>query len=81
LEILDKLLEGKEYLAGSQRTLADISMRCTLCTSEVLSIDLAKFPNSSKWLERVKKVLPFEEINTKGMQSLSLFLQSLKHTS
>lgn len=82
LAILDSMMQGKKYLSGSRRSLADTSMRATLATSQLLSqIDLSKYPNIDSWYQMIQNELPVDEINHEGVKSLGEFLKSMKAAS
>jgi glutathione S-transferase len=49
LPIVDQQLSKGAYIAGSQLSLADISLLSVLDPAEVAGIDLAPYPNISKW--------------------------------
>ncbi|XP_033236577.1 glutathione S-transferase T2-like [Drosophila pseudoobscura] len=72
-QLLNTFLEDQEYVAGSQLTIADISILATISTIEVVDFDLKKYPNVDKWYANAKKVTP-------GWDETSPGLQILKHT-
>ncbi|GAB7346459.1 hypothetical protein MBLNU457_5151t1 [Dothideomycetes sp. NU457] len=51
--ILDKALEGKEYLVGNKYSVADIANFSWVNVSYFAGIDLKQFPNVYKWWERI----------------------------
>jgi len=51
--ILDKALEGKEYLVGNKYSVADIANFSWVNVSYFAGIDLKQFPNVNKWWERI----------------------------
>jgi glutathione S-transferase len=53
LKIVDGHLAGREYMVGSQATIADLSMCGYLYFGDELSVDLAAFPNVQAWLGRI----------------------------
>lgn len=53
LEILEKHLEGKEYILGDKFSVADINASITLSYGKYVEIDLSKFPNITAWLNRL----------------------------
>jgi GST-like protein len=59
LAILDKHLEGRDYLTGSQCTLADLDIVSVLGWGlYMVKIDTRPYPNLAAWLERTNKRLP-----------------------
>ncbi|WP_373356761.1 glutathione S-transferase family protein [Pseudoroseicyclus sp. CXY001] len=49
LSVLDKGLEGKDYIAGDQMTLADISLACTAATLAQAGLLLEPYPAVAAW--------------------------------
>jgi glutathione S-transferase len=54
-KILDDALAGKNYLLGSQITLADYSVAGFLMYKDSAKIPLEKFPNILKWFARIEE--------------------------
>lgn len=50
LEVLDRALEGRAYLTGDSFTVADLNVGCGLRNAAKLKVDLAPFPQASRWL-------------------------------
>ncbi|KAH8306484.1 hypothetical protein KR018_012669, partial [Drosophila ironensis] len=67
-EFLNTFLEGQDYVAGNQLTLADISILSTVSTFDVFEFEIAQYPNVNRWYENAKKVTPGWEDNLQGMQ-------------
>nr|CAD7406795.1 unnamed protein product [Timema cristinae] len=73
VQFLDKFLEGQQWVAGSNLTIADISIVVTLSSAEVLgySVNPSKYPNVSRWLIKAKKTIPgYAELNGPGLKDL-----------
>nr|CAD7423568.1 unnamed protein product [Timema monikensis] len=73
VQFLDKFLEGQQWVAGSNLTIADISIAVTLSSAEVLgySVNPSKYPNVSRWLIKAKKTIPgYAELNGPGLKDL-----------
>ncbi|PNS19145.1 Elongation factor 1-gamma 1 [Sphaceloma murrayae] len=51
--VLDKQLEGKEYLVGDKYSIADIANFSWVNVSYFAGVDLSQFPNLHKWWERI----------------------------
>ncbi|SPP80474.1 glutathione S-transferase D4-like isoform X1 [Drosophila guanche] len=77
-ELLNTFLEGQVYVAGSQLTIADISILSTISTVEVVDFDLKKYPNVAKWYANVKKVTPGWEETLPDLLAMKPFLQPKK---
>ncbi|XP_017143663.1 glutathione S-transferase D4-like [Drosophila miranda] len=67
--LLNTFLEGQEYVAGSQLTIADISILATISTIELVDFDLKKYPNVARWYANAKKVTPGWEETVEGLYS------------
>ncbi|XP_043463059.1 glutathione S-transferase 1-1-like [Leptopilina heterotoma] len=70
-EMLDKYLEGQDYVAGKNLTIADLSITATVTTSEVFGFDVSKYENVSRWLEKMKTSAPgYRKANGEGLEML-----------
>ncbi|XP_022208466.2 glutathione S-transferase T2-like [Drosophila obscura] len=77
-ELLNTFLEGQAYVAGSQLTIADISILATISTFELVDIDLKKYPNVARWYANAKKVTPGWEENLEGLLSRKQLFEEIK---
>ncbi|XP_034178979.2 glutathione S-transferase 1-1-like isoform X1 [Osmia lignaria lignaria] len=78
LAFMEKMLEGQNYVAGNNLTVADLSIVSTVSTMEVLGYDLSKFKNVSKWLAKMKSEAPkYEEFNHKGVLAFKALADSM----
>lgn len=78
-KFFDTFLEGQEYAAGNELTVADLSLVATVSTFDVLGFDLSPYKNVSRWYQKVKATAPgYEEANGKNVQ---LFKQLVDHLS
>lgn len=76
-KLFDTFLEGQEYSAGKDLTLADIALVTTVSTFDVLGFDLSPYKNVSRWYQKVKATAPgYEEANGKNVQ---IFKQMVDH--
>lgn len=66
VEFLNTFLEGHQYAAGDQLTIADLSLAASAATYEVAGFDFSKYPNVHAWLERCKKNAPGYDLNQAG---------------
>ncbi|KAH8388420.1 hypothetical protein KR093_005984, partial [Drosophila rubida] len=64
---LNTFLEGQEYMAGSQLTIADISLLATVSTFTITDFKLSDYPNVERWYENAQKVTPGWEENWEGL--------------
>lgn len=70
-EMLDKYLEGQDYVAGKNLTIADLSITATVTTSEAFGFDVSKYGNVSRWLEKMKTSAPgYRKANAEGLEML-----------
>ncbi|XP_041674861.1 LOW QUALITY PROTEIN: glutathione S-transferase D4-like [Drosophila eugracilis] len=69
-DFLNTFLEGQEYVAGDQYTVADIGILASVSTFDALEFDISKYPNVAKWYENVKKITPGWEENWQGAQDV-----------
>lgn len=75
LSFLDKFLEGENYVAGKNMTLADLSIVTTVSTIEVVDYDLGKYENVARWFAKVKSEIPkYEEYNDVGLKMFKAFV-------
>ncbi|KAJ9583904.1 hypothetical protein L9F63_021752, partial [Diploptera punctata] len=57
-QLLDKFLEGQDWVAGNNITIADYALSITAAYAIPLQYDISKYKNVTNWLTRVKKTLP-----------------------
>ncbi|XP_049856956.1 glutathione S-transferase D7-like [Schistocerca gregaria] len=61
LDTLSRMLDGKQWLAGDNVTLADYAVAVSLATLEYnteFAIDAAKHPNITQWISRLEESSP-----------------------
>ncbi|XP_021693938.1 glutathione S-transferase 1 [Aedes aegypti] len=74
VEMLDKFLEGKQFVAGGDGlTVADISILATMTTFDVAGYDLGKYRNVGEWYKRVSAVTPGWKENRRGALQAILY--------
>jgi len=84
LEQFDKLLEGKQWAAGDNITIADCTLVATVASIEIMGFDISGYKNVSKWYGKCKEVMKdyYEECNEQGNKEWKEFitavLQNLK---
>ncbi|XP_069700624.1 glutathione S-transferase D4-like isoform X1 [Periplaneta americana] len=77
LELLDKFLDGQQWVAGSDITIADYAIAVTLSVTSVVNIDISKYTNITKWFERVQKTIEgFSELQEEGNAELLKMIPS-----
>ncbi|XP_024946138.1 uncharacterized protein LOC107273071 [Cephus cinctus] len=75
-EILDKFLEGQDYVAGRSLTIADLSLVASVTTAEAFGFDFAKFRNVTRWLKKVKTFAPgYRKANGEGAESMKKLIE------
>ncbi|KAK2588571.1 hypothetical protein KPH14_006345 [Odynerus spinipes] len=68
-EILNTFLDGIDYVAGENLTIADFSISTTICLLESFDFDIGRYDNVAAWYSRCKAVMEkfgFEEIHAPG---------------
>ncbi|XP_017000359.2 uncharacterized protein [Drosophila takahashii] len=78
---LNTFLEGQEYVAGDQYTVADIAILASVSTFDALEFDISKYPNVAKWYENVKKITPGWEENWQGAQDVKKVVDEKKNVA
>lgn len=73
-ELLDRFLDGEEYVAGDFLTIADLCLVTTVASFEAIGIDIEKYPNVWKWYENMLEVMPGNNIHKAGVEA---FLNSI----
>ncbi|XP_017041192.1 glutathione S-transferase D7-like [Drosophila ficusphila] len=69
-ELLNTFLEGHDYVAGDQLTVADISILATVSTFVIIGFDISKYPNVERWYANAQKVTPGWDENWSGLLQL-----------
>ena len=65
-QTIEVFLTGNDYLAGNSLTLADLFLwPITESGAQVIPIDADKFPNFTRWVEKMRE-LPTYEFNKQG---------------
>lgn len=52
-DVLDKRLDGRQYVVGDAMTLADLTLAPPLMYAEQTQVPLAEFPNVQRWFSRI----------------------------
>ncbi|KAJ4433393.1 hypothetical protein ANN_15652 [Periplaneta americana] len=76
-ELLDKFLEGQEWVAGSNITVADYSIVVSVSITEAMGYDISKYQNVARWFSKAKKTMVgFSEIEGKGNEEMKKMIQA-----
>uniref|UniRef100_A0A1I8Q1N3 Uncharacterized protein n=2 Tax=Stomoxys calcitrans TaxID=35570 RepID=A0A1I8Q1N3_STOCA len=68
---LEAFLTKGQYVVGNDMTLADISINTTLVTLNLLlPVNAEKYPLTVAWMERMKSLPDYDEVNIKGAEAL-----------
>ena len=54
--VLDKRLDGKQYVVGNALTLADLTLASSLMYAKQADVPLAEFPNVQAWFSRITEL-------------------------
>ncbi|XP_043652678.1 glutathione S-transferase D7 [Drosophila teissieri] len=77
LGFLNTFLEGQDFVAGNQLTVADIVILATISTVQMFAFDLSKFPNVERWFNNAQKVTPGWEQNVETLKQAKKFLDDV----
>ncbi|GLV42297.1 Glutathione S transferase E12 [Carabus blaptoides fortunei] len=73
---LETFLENRKWLAGDDMTIADLCNGSSVISVEVIAsrvpVTLDNFPRIQEWVNRLKEIPYFEEINKPGLQQLGM---------
>lgn len=70
------------YITGSSLTIADFSCAATVSTAMgLIPMDEQKYPKIYAWLDRLKTLPYFEEVNGRGAAELPKIIQTIMETN
>ena len=71
--LLELFLNGHEYMAGDQLTIADFSIVTSVSTAHlsIAPVDASKYPNLSAWLTRISSLPFYEQANSIGARRMA----------
>lgn len=74
---LEILLEGKDFVAGNEVTIADFSLVATVssCNSAIVPVAANTYPRISAWLSRMQQLSYYKE-NQIGVDQFKGMIQS-----
>ncbi|KAH8391611.1 hypothetical protein KR200_000567 [Drosophila serrata] len=75
LGFLNTFLEGQDYVAGDQLSVADLVILATVSTFEMFSFVMEPFPNVEKWYKNAQKVVPGWEENLAAIEQAKKFVE------
>ncbi|XP_049875204.1 glutathione S-transferase 1-like [Pectinophora gossypiella] len=76
-DIVEMYLNGRDFVAASTFTLADISLGCTVhALDNFYALDAKKFPRTFAWMERLRAMPNFSKVVLPGAQTLGVFVKS-----
>lgn len=81
LGLLNIYLEGREFAAGDQFTLADIALVATVSSyvhPDGLELDAKRHANVRRWFARCKQVTPRYDVNVEGLREFKKLFAPLK---
>ncbi|KAF2888126.1 hypothetical protein ILUMI_18047 [Ignelater luminosus] len=74
---LNKFLEGHQWVAGDQLTIADFSvLSSTTSLNHIAPIDADKYPNVVAWIQKAEQ-LPYYKVNQKGLNDFKDLVERL----
>ncbi|VVC40045.1 Thioredoxin-like fold,Glutathione S-transferase, N-terminal,Glutathione S-transferase, C-terminal- [Cinara cedri] len=77
LAFLEIFLASSDWAAGDNVTVADLALVASISTFESVDVELKKYANISKWLEKCKATLPGYEVNQKGADGFRNMVDNL----
>ncbi|KAH8236709.1 hypothetical protein KR026_008907, partial [Drosophila bipectinata] len=76
-DLLNTFLEGQDYVAGTQLTVADIVILATVSTTELVpNFDFGQYPNVERWYNNAQKVTPGWNENLERIRDAKKFLEA-----
>ncbi|XP_026825991.1 glutathione S-transferase 1-1 [Ooceraea biroi] len=79
LSLLDKFLEGENYVAGKTLTIADFALAVNVNNVKALGFDINKYSNILKWHTRMETEIPkYKEIDVVGAKLFKDFIENMK---
>jgi glutathione S-transferase len=61
--VLNKRLDGKQYVVGDSMTLADLTLASSLMYAQQAEVPLAEFPNIQAWFSRISDMDAWKKTN------------------
>lgn len=74
-KFLEQFLNGQNWVAGENMTIADFSILSSITVMNVLvPIKAEEFPNIVNWLKRIE-TLPYYEVSQKGVVQIEKLIK------
>ncbi|XP_014479140.1 PREDICTED: glutathione S-transferase 1-1-like [Dinoponera quadriceps] len=73
-EVLNSFLEGKEFSAGDDLTIADFTISTSICLVQCFDFDIGRYDNVASYYDRCKESLEkfgFEEVHAFGVKAFT----------
>ncbi|XP_032680520.1 glutathione S-transferase 1-1-like [Odontomachus brunneus] len=73
-EVLNSFLEGKQFAAGDNLTIADFTISTSICFAQTFDFDISRYDNVAAYYDRCKESLEkfgFEEVHAFGVKIFS----------
>jgi glutathione S-transferase len=67
--VLNKRLEGKQYIVGSALTVADLTIASSLMYAKQAEVPLAEFPNVQAWFSRITGLEGWKKTSLKRLSA------------
>lgn len=78
-QILDKYLEGQNWVTGKHLTIADFTILSSVASAECVGFDVNKYANVSRWYANAQKTLPgYDEVLRSGCKALKEYFDQFK---
>ncbi|XP_069700040.1 glutathione S-transferase 1-1-like [Periplaneta americana] len=78
-QVLDKYLNGQQWVAGNSLSIADYSIVSSVASIECVGFDVGRYPNVTKWYQKAQKTIPgYGEIVGHGCALLAQFYKKCK---
>uniref|UniRef100_A0A1B6EFS7 Uncharacterized protein n=1 Tax=Clastoptera arizonana TaxID=38151 RepID=A0A1B6EFS7_9HEMI len=79
---LNIYLDGQNWVAGDQITIADFSLIASVSTAEAVGFPVSKYPNVMAWLDRCKSTMTgYKEINQEGCDLMAQVYKAKMHSN
>lgn len=77
IETLEELLEGKNYIAGDELSIADFGIIDVVSTANrLIALSAGCHPNITAWYTRIKTLPYYKEANAVGLEKFIEFIES-----
>lgn len=78
-DVLNIFLDGQDYAAGRNLTIADLALAATVSTAEIFGFEVERYTNVDKWMNRIKSLAPgYRKANGEGLEMLKKLIEDFK---